>query len=335
MSFTEIYGQDRAIEQLKTAFESGRMHHAILFSGPDGIGKQTLARVVANLLLCTTPMGAEPCRACGGCHRFDEGTHADYLSVGLLQKSDGTLEKMIKVDQIRALQKKLTLKSYEGGRRVIVITDADRMNPSTANALLKTLEEPPQDTVFLLTTNVPSALLPTVISRCQSLRLAPLSDEVLVHIATSLLGRELSDVEGVLEVADGSVSRLVQLLDHDMRTLHERCKSRILALRDGAGAQAVIEYAEQDASDKKRVVPQQVLELLQLWYRKNLMSRHMDVGMTNSTERGYNAALEPRAILEMLTLIDENRAGIRSNQRNARLAMEEVWFRVESMERQA
>ncbi len=335
MNFAEIYGQDRAIEQLKTAFKSGRMHHAILLSGPDGIGKQTLARVVANLLLCEAPVASEPCLNCGACHRFHEGAHADFLTIGLLQKSDGSFEKMIKVDQVRTLQKTMSLKSYEGGRRVILITDAERMNPSTANALLKTLEEPPQDTVFVLTSNAPSGLLPTVISRCQSLRLAPLSQQVLTEIATGRLGRTTGDVDAVIDIADGSVSRLVQLLDNDMRALHQRCQSRILALREGAGAQAVIEYAEQDASDKKRVVPQQVLELLQLWYRKNLISRHGNLVSDTSAEIGYNGGVKPSAILETLTLIDEIRAGIRSNQRNARLAMEEVWFRVEAMERQA
>ena len=330
MNFLGIFGQDRAVRQLQVAFESGRMHHAILFSGPDGVGKRSVARVVANLLLCQAPVGAEPCLMCGSCHRFDEGTHADFLTVGLLQKSDGTVEKMIKVDQIRSLQKKLALKSYEGGRRIILITNADRMNPSTANALLKTLEEPPSDTVFLLTSNAPSSLLPTVISRCQALRFAPLSHEVLAKVATQKLGRDLSDVQPVLEMADGSVSRLIQLLDDDMRALHQRCKARILALRDGAGAPAVIEYAEQDAADKKRVRPQLVLELLQRWYRKNLMSRHGAV----SQPEDVNSSIEPKAILEVLAIIDTNWTAIRSNQRNPRLAMEEVWFHVEAMERQ-
>ena len=330
MNFSRIFGQDRAVGQLQTAFVSNRMHHAILLSGPNGVGKRSVARVAANLLLCQSPINANPCQTCGACRRFEEETHADFLTVGLLEKSDGSTEKMIKVDQIRALQKKLALKSFEGGRRIILITDADRMNPSTANALLKTLEEPPSDTVFLLTSNAPSALLPTVISRCQSLRLSPLSNEVLKRVATVSLGYELNQIEPILEMADGSVSRLVQLLDDDMCSLHERCQTRILALRDGAGAPAVIEYAEQDAADKKRVVPQLVLELLQRWYRKNLMSRHGDV----SGAEHLNSSLDPKAILDTLAVIDVNRTGIRSNQRNARLAMEEVWFHVEAMERQ-
>ena len=330
MNFAEIYGQDRAIDQLKTAFGSGRMHHAILCSGPDGVGKRSVAWVLANLLLCQAPVNADPCLVCGACRRFAEETHADFITVGLLHKSDGSTEKMIKVDQIRALQKKLALKSYEGGRRIILIMDADRMNPSTANALLKTLEEPPSDTVFLLTSNAPSSLLPTVVSRCQSLRFSPLSNEVLTKIATLKLGHELSHIEPILDMADGSISRLIHLLDDDMRSLYDRCKTRILALRDGAGAPAVIEYAEQDAADKKRVVPQRVLELLQRWYRKSLMSRHGSVGEAEH----LNSRLDPKAILETLAVIDTNRTGIRSNQRNARLAMEEVWFHVEAMERQ-
>ena len=332
MNFSDIYGQHRAIEQITTALSSSRIHHALLFTGPDGIGKRTLATVVAQRLLCAEASDNGPCNACGSCVRFVEKTHADFLVLGLELKSDGTLEKMIKVDQIRGLQKKLALKPFEGGGRVVLITDAERMNPSTANALLKTLEEPPADTVFLLTSNTPSSLLPTVVSRCQSLRLAPLSSAALRRIALRHVAQPTELVEHAIESAEGSISRLLRFLDEDAAAVRTRCFERIEALRTGAGAGAVIQYAEQDAADKKRSVSGLVLDVLQSWYRRALVSRYVSDTSTNTLGLAHNKTLRSDDIMALLGLIDRVRQGISSNQRNVRLAMEEVWFFVEAME---
>ncbi|MGB0646422.1 MAG: DNA polymerase III subunit delta' [Bradymonadia bacterium] len=333
MNFSDIYGQQRAIEQITTALSSSRIHHALLFTGPDGVGKRTLATLVAQRLLCKNPSSEGPCNLCGSCVRFVENAHADFLVLGLERKSDGSPEKMIKVDQIRGLQKKLALKPFEGGGRVVLITDAERMNPSTANALLKTLEEPPPDTVFLLTSNAPNALLPTVVSRCQSLRLAPLSSDALRRIAIREIEQPLELVDQAIESAEGSISRLFRFLDPDAMALRARCFERIEALRTGAGAGAVIQYAEQDAADKKRTVSDLMLDFLQAWYRRALVSRYSGETSNHALEIQQNLTLRSEDIVEFLSLIDNVRQGIASNQRNVRLAMEEVWFFVEAMEK--
>ena len=334
MNFSDIYGQQRAIEQITTALSSSRIHHALLFTGPDGVGKRTLATLVAQLLLCESPSSEGPCNACGSCVRFVEKAHADFLVLGLELKSDGRLEKMIKVDQIRGLQKKLALKPFEGGGRVVLITDAERMNPSTANALLKTLEEPPSDTVFLLTSNAPNALLPTVISRCQSLRLAPLSSDSLRRIALREVQQPIELIDQAIESAEGSISRLLRFLDEDAMALRARCYERIAALRTGAGAGAVIEYAEQDAADKKRTVSDLMLDFLQSWYRRALVSRYTEKMSNHASDIQQNLKIRSEDIVEFLGLVDNVRQGIASNQRNVRLAMEEVWFFVEAMEKE-
>ena len=202
---------------------------------------------------------------------------------------------------------------------------------STANAT-KTLEEPPSDTVFLLTSNAPNALLPTVISRCQSFVLA-LSSDSLRRIALREVHNPLNDDQAI-ESAEGSISRLLRFLDEDAMALRARCYERIAALRTGAGAGAVIEYAEQDAADKKRTVSDLMLDFLQSWYRRALVSRYTEKMSNHASDIQQNLKIRSEDIVEFLGLVDNVRQGIASNQRNVRLAMEEVWFFVEAMEKE-
>ena len=331
MRFAEIFGQDRVIQQLQTAHDSGRMHHAMLLCGQDGIGKRTLGKVLANLLLCELPTQDGPCLSCGSCHRFSEGNHADFIAVGLQKKRDGTEEKMIKVDQIRTVQRALALKSFEGGYRVLMITDADRMNPSTANALLKTLEEPPPKTIFILTTNAANALLPTVISRCQTLRLSPLSADALTQIAQKNFTVKAEELVDLVNYADGSASRLVHLMENEVAEVRDTMIHRLSGLSSGGSPIDVLAYAEQDAADKKRMVPFLMLDLLQQAYRERLAT----LVQTNPSGTDTQNTSKRGLILNFLARSDMIRGQLRTNQRNPRIAMEEIWFLVAEIERQA
>ena len=193
---------------------------------------------------------------------------------------------MIKVDQIRTVQRALALKSFEGGYRVLMITDADRMNPSTANALLKTLEEPPPKTIFILTTNAANALLPTVISRCQTLRLSPLSADALTQIAQTNFTVKAEELEALVNYADGSASRLVHLMENEVAEVRDTMMNRLSGLNSGGSPIDVLAYAEQDAADKKRMVPFSMLDLLQQAYRERLAALVKTNPTQNTSKRG-------------------------------------------------
>ncbi len=156
-----------AFADLNTRRRAGQLPHALLISGPAGIGKQQLAEDFARLLLCETPLDdSRPCGQCHACHLYDSGAHPDILR---LQPEDDSKE--IKIGQIRELIEKLALARHYARHRVILIQPADRLNTAAANSLLKTLEEPPENTLIILVSATPSRLPATIRSRCQTLKL--------------------------------------------------------------------------------------------------------------------------------------------------------------------
>lgn len=159
---------------LQARRHDGRLPHGLLLTGPEGLGKSGLAGLFAHALLCPSPEGQGlPCGRCQSCRLVAQGAHPDFL---LVSPEEGG--KQIKVDQIRALNDFLSLKSQYGGQRVAVIAPADRMNLNAANSLLKTLEEPPAGVVLLLTASRPGRLPVTIRSRCQQLAVAPPASDV-------------------------------------------------------------------------------------------------------------------------------------------------------------
>lgn len=152
-------------------FLAGRMAHATLLSGESGVGKRTLARLLAQGLLCRGE-GEKPCGVCRDCRRFAARTHPDALFPAPAPK-----EKTIKIDALREMIDALSRHSLEGGARVVLIENAERMTPQAQNCVLKTLEETQDDTYFLLTCDTESALLPTIRSRCRCIRMQPWSRE--------------------------------------------------------------------------------------------------------------------------------------------------------------
>ncbi len=182
---------DETFADLHQRRSQGRLAHALLLSGPAGIGKQQLAELFAQALLCAEPeANGQPCAHCHACSLYTAGTHPDLFRLGPEEDS-----KNIRIDQIRALIEGLSLRSHYGRYKVVILNPADTMNIAAANALLKTLEEPPANTVLLLITDRPSFLPATIRSRCQSLRLAlPPADVAEAWLAGQLAHPEKAAV---------------------------------------------------------------------------------------------------------------------------------------------
>src|SRR5512137_129619 len=191
MPFSELQAQDRAVGALRAALRRGRLHHAYLLGGPEGVGKGTAARLLAQAANCEgAGAGDDACGQCGPCRKIAHGTHPDvYLleeervmaKAGRWEpKSGRTPSREIVVDQVRDLvDHRLSMRRFEGRRRVVVIDPADAMNVQAQNALLKTLEEPPDATTLVLVSSTPDALLPTIRSRCLRVAFAPLPEPVI------------------------------------------------------------------------------------------------------------------------------------------------------------
>ena len=201
MRLSEVIGQDRAVDALRRSITGNRVAHAYLFEGVNGCGRRTTALALVASLFCRQPVAGESCGECPSCKKIAAGTHPDlHLLQPLPDKRD------ISIEQVRELQQMLALRPFEAMRKVCLIEPAERMSTGAANSLLKTLEEPPGHGLLILLTNQADLLLPTVRSRCQHLRFAPLAPVDL----TTLLQRQGMDpavAATVAPLAEGSLEK--------------------------------------------------------------------------------------------------------------------------------
>ena len=206
MRFEDFIARPALIEHLRNTFGSGRVNHAYIFAGPEGTGKRTMARICAQALFCQDEPGRRPCGKCAGCCQFQEG-HPDVYTLTLPEKKT-----QIPVDSVRELLALLSDRPFSGGMRVVLCDQAELLNDFGQNALLKTLEEPPENTVFILCVTSVNALLPTVVSRSQIVRFSPLDDDILEKELVKR-GANSSDAENIAKYSEGSLGRALNFIN--------------------------------------------------------------------------------------------------------------------------
>lgn len=216
MPFRDIVGHRSILALLARAVARRTLPPSLIFAGPDGVGKRLAAVALAQAVNCPTPVrygavdgGSEPgldaCGTCASCGRIARGVHADVL---LIEPDDTG---SIKIDQVREVVERTAYRPFEGRRRVVIIDAADDLVVQAQNALLKTLEEPPPTSSFVLVTSQPDALLPTVTSRCPRLRFGRLTAPEIAHILVgSRPGFGADEAYAAAAAADGSVGRAIE-----------------------------------------------------------------------------------------------------------------------------
>jgi len=207
ISWDSIIGHEKNIAQLQQLLREARMPHALLFCGPHGIGKFLTARVLAAALLCEETTAA--CGSCPSCRAILTDTHPDLYEI----EPDGKTVKMIKIEQIRRLQAEISRAPYLADKRVIIINEADSMNEAAANSLLKTLEDPTGQVVFILIAASRDGLLDTILSRCRMMQFQPLPRPKL---AAALLSRGVpaEAANPLAGLAEGSFGRALDLYEN-------------------------------------------------------------------------------------------------------------------------
>jgi DNA polymerase III subunit delta' len=226
MIWETILGQFAAIDVLRRSAASGRLAHAMLFVGPAGVGKGLAARTLATALLCQQIPESEldACGECPSCRMMRVGTHPDFLGVARPEgKSELPIELLVGSRENRGnegLCHDLALRPMASRRRVAVIHDADRMSNESANALLKTLEEPPAYAVIVLIADDASKILPTIRSRCQTARFGPLDPSDVARLVTDLEWTDdPQEAQAAAATCGGSLAVAQQLLNPELRAL--------------------------------------------------------------------------------------------------------------------
>ena len=212
MPFRAITGHRPLLELLSRAIARGTLPPSLLFAGPDGVGKRLTAIAMAQALNCERPVrvdidtdiaGNDACGACAGCSRIARGVHAD---VAVVEPGDTGA---IKIEQIRDVVERAGYRPFEGRRRVVIIDGADALGLPAQDAILKTLEEPPPASVFVLVTDRPDVLLPTVRSRCQRLRFGPLTPADVAALLIREAGMPAAQAHAAAAASGGSIGRAI------------------------------------------------------------------------------------------------------------------------------
>jgi DNA polymerase-3 subunit delta' len=243
-----VIGHEPQTAALQSAFASARPHHAWLLTGPQGLGKALFAEQAAIWILAGRPVGEGFTGATdsAAASLIAAGSHPDFRRLIRTEDDKGKLRAVIRVDEVRALQPLFRQTPSIADWRVVIVDSADEMNPQSANALLKNLEEPAPQTLFLVISHTPGRLLPTIRSRCRELRLGPLGPEEMA-LALAATGEAVADPAALAELSGGSVGEALRLLRLDglalyaqitalMTTLPRLDRPRALALAEkGAG----------------------------------------------------------------------------------------------------
>ncbi|HIP43438.1 MAG TPA: DNA polymerase III subunit gamma/tau [Aquifex aeolicus] len=208
--FKEVIGQDVAVRILKNAIRNNRVAHAYLFAGPRGVGKTTIARILAKALNCKNPSEGEPCGECEHCREIDRGIFPDLIEMDAASNRG--------IDDIRTLKEAVNYKPIKGKYKVYIIDEAHMLTKEAFNALLKTLEEPPQNTVFVLCTTEYDKILPTILSRCQRIIFSKVSKEKVIEYLKKICEKEnIEYEEKALELlthaSEGCMRDAASLLD--------------------------------------------------------------------------------------------------------------------------
>lgn len=338
MPFEDIRGQEQAVHILRNALLKGTIAHAYLFYGRQGVGKRTTAVSLAKALLCGKTQ-ADFCGSCSTCRRIEEGNHPDVYCRAPSAAGPGGERVadpeagMILVDHIRELQQWLSVRSFEGGYKVAIIDGAERMNPQAANALLRTLEEPPSETVIVLVSPTTAHLLPTIVSRCRKIYFPPLPRRTLEEILGSRGGLSPEQVSLLAALADGSLGGVLALDEEWVIAGRRYWIERLLetGTRKDVGKEAACLSLAEEISRSPSM--HQILEAYCLWYRDVLVARETGevAGLLNQDMKDMiiNASrtTNTRECIENIELIRaaKKRIDARVNQR---LALEDLFLRL-------
>jgi DNA polymerase-3 subunit delta' len=337
MLLASTVGHRPVIESLIAAVADDTVHHALLFAGPDGIGKRRVALGFIALVCCTGPApvdaagrridGCGTCRWCRHVSAFAQGGDAQPPPDLVVLAPEGT-SRAVKIEPVRDLLRVVPFPPIEAAYRYVLIDPAEALTVEAGNALLKTLEEPPSRTRFILVSSQPDALLITIRSRCQRIAFGRLRESEVAEALGRVAQSEPADVARVAPLADGSVGAGLRLLEDPVLQRRDELLQRLVAI--SGSAVAAFDLASVFTEDKAALPT--VFEVLRRAYRDALMLRESAsaaVGLAHphlldSVVRPLATRFGTEALLHRIALVDETERGILKRNLNPQLSMERL-----------
>ena len=322
-SFEDFRGNETIVRTLRQALESKRFPDSLLFAGSEGVGKRTLALMLAKALNCLEVEGAF-CNHCASCTKIDAGTHPDVAVVAVLEEKH-----FLQIDQLRQARKDVFYQPFEGRYRVIIIDEADRMRDDGANSILKMLEEPPPSTKIILLTARYHSLLPTVRSRCQIFSFAPVPLSMVRQFLADRSDLTTEDRDLCARLAQGSLGRALSLDLESFRSLRSEVMELLQASLMTHSAEGIIEAA--DVLGKKKEHFEERLDILYLLFQDLFYLIHQapEEQITNidllSSLQKLSKLVPPPSIPDIFFKLDAISSGLRINV-NRLSALEDLAF---------
>ncbi len=260
--FNSITGHERIIEYFSQAIKGQKISHSYILAGDDGIGKMTLSQSFARALLCESA-SEDSCGKCHSCVRFDTGNHPDVIYVHHEKSGIG-------VDDVRSqLVNDIQIKPYDGGYKIYIIDEAELMTPAAQNAILKTIEEPPSYAVIMLLTTNEALFLPTILSRCITLKLKPLDDKLVKKHLMINHGVSEYDADICASFARGSIGKAIELASSEEFLKMRNSVLHVLKYINDMDISELLSFITELKESGTDVLA--ALEFMEIWYRDVLL----------------------------------------------------------------
>lgn len=309
MDFRDIVGQDRIKNNIQNAIKNNSIAHGYIFEGEKGIGKTMMGEAFSKTLLCKQK-GENACGKCSSCIKFDSLNHPDFH----IEEKDG---KSFKKEQIEDIMKNIRTLPYEEGKKIFLIKDADKITIEAQNAFLKTLEEPPEDTIIILTVENTKSLLPTIVSRSQKLKFSPLKNIDIQNYIEEKYNINSEKAHFIANFSNGNMGKAIDLSNSsEFNALREEL---INIINSSIEKENFRIFTQSDFFETNKEKIDLILNMMITWFRDLLIYKNMNEEslIINSDKKNElkNQAfkLSNRKIHDIIDNILQTKDNIRSN----------------------